>query len=422
MRYRGQHKLGCLAPAVERTGWIAAGGVDGSSEDITRQLPRPSGDELERLEGFAAASNGWFWETDADHRFTFMSQSVFDVVGVRPEWHYGKTRQEIGVPASVSTADWNAHLQTMQERRPFRNFTFLRAGPSGDQWLRTSGNPVFDEDGVFLGYRGVAADITAEIEALQRANQLADDIDAHRGRQQELIEAVNRLNASNLEQRQLSRSLAHDLKSPIAAVLGVLDALRGSRAILRDASAREYLEMCAASLSRMLDKISEAAEAAVGGRDEDRSVDLNAVLRDIVSDLRLNLELLGGEVDMTELPEVRGDPRVIKAIFHNLLSNAIKYRSMSRALRVHVSARPADRDGMVEVAVADNGRGVLASEIDRIFEPGFRGSNVGDAEGAGAGLDYVRSAAQLLGGDVLAERRTDGTTFVVRAPSAVSSS
>ena len=125
-----------------------------------------------RLEDFAAVGNGWFWETDAELRFTYMSDSVFDITGVRPEWHYGKTRAEIGDPASVSAEAWNAHLALLERRQPFSDFVFQRAGPDGVKWLRTSGRPVYDADGKFTGYRGSATDVTAEVLAQSHSRQL----------------------------------------------------------------------------------------------------------------------------------------------------------------------------------------------------------------------------------------------------------
>lgn len=125
-----------------------------------------------RLEDFAAVSNGWFWETDAELRFTYMSDSVFDITGVRPEWHYGKTRAEIGSPASLSADEWNAHLARLQRREPFADFVFQRQGPDGVKWLRTSGRPVYDAGGKFTGYRGSATDVTAEYQAKSHRQQL----------------------------------------------------------------------------------------------------------------------------------------------------------------------------------------------------------------------------------------------------------
>jgi len=126
-----------------------------------------------RLEDFATTSGSWFWETDADLRFTYFSSNVFDITGVPAEWHYGKTREDFGIPESMPMHQWEEHLETLRQRRPFSDFVFQRQGPDGQKWMRTTGRPVFDSEGVFQGYRGTGTDITVEVTALRTAERLA---------------------------------------------------------------------------------------------------------------------------------------------------------------------------------------------------------------------------------------------------------
>lgn len=130
-----------------------------------------------RLESFARIAEGWFWETDAEHKFTYMSDSVELVTGVKPEWHYGKSRRDIGVPDAVDPTIWNEHLDALDSHLSFDNFIFARKGPDGIKWMQTSGKPMFDSRGDFCGYRGIASDITAQIEAERRTETLANAVE-----------------------------------------------------------------------------------------------------------------------------------------------------------------------------------------------------------------------------------------------------
>ncbi len=130
------------------------------------------------LDDFSETMQGWFWETDADHRFTYMSPSVERITGVAANWHYGKSREELGCPASISEAEWKAHLSGITARNGFDGFVFPRVGPDGTKWLRTSGKPVFDRSGRFLGHRGTASDISAQVHAERRASALSDEVTA----------------------------------------------------------------------------------------------------------------------------------------------------------------------------------------------------------------------------------------------------
>jgi diguanylate cyclase (GGDEF)-like protein/PAS domain S-box-containing protein len=113
----------------------------------------------QRFRDFAISASDWLWETDAEHRFTWLSPNVKDLIGVPPEWHYGKTRRELMAPG-VDPELIEAHWQLLEEHVPFRDLEYLRRGPDGDGWLSTSGVPVFDDAGRFLGYRGVGRNIS----------------------------------------------------------------------------------------------------------------------------------------------------------------------------------------------------------------------------------------------------------------------
>ncbi len=112
-----------------------------------------------RFEDFAEIASDWFWEMDAELRFSWLSESVRARFGIPPEWHYGKTRLEIA--ATESDRVVARQIQELMERRePFRDVEYCRRGPTGDHWLRISGKPIFDDSGRFLGYRGTGRDIT----------------------------------------------------------------------------------------------------------------------------------------------------------------------------------------------------------------------------------------------------------------------
>tara|TARA_R110001592_G_scaffold25555_4_gene96972 strand:- start:1585 stop:8892 length:7308 start_codon:yes stop_codon:yes gene_type:complete len=102
---------------------------------------------------FARVSADWFWETDADDRFTFISDQVISSVGIRPEDCIGKSREELHRSVAQDTA-WAAYRKIIDAHEPFHDFTFIMAGADGTTFpIAVSGLPVFD-GGKFLGYRG----------------------------------------------------------------------------------------------------------------------------------------------------------------------------------------------------------------------------------------------------------------------------
>ncbi|MDJ0948384.1 MAG: PAS domain S-box protein [Alphaproteobacteria bacterium] len=118
-----------------------------------------------RFRDFAEAASDWFWEMDQNMRFTYLSDRIRDASGISPEDHYGKTREEVGIPED-DPEKWAQHRAVLNARQPFRDFTFWRRGPGGRvSHIKTSGKPVFDDGGAFKGYRGVGTEITAELKA-----------------------------------------------------------------------------------------------------------------------------------------------------------------------------------------------------------------------------------------------------------------
>ncbi len=126
--------------------------------------------EFERYRGFAESSADWFWETDAELRFVWFSDSVKDAFGVLPQWHYGKTSEQMLGEESNPSA-WHEHLRTLHAYLPFRDFIFQYKGDESapDVWISTSGVPVFDENRRFQGYRGMARDVSQEVKARHAA-------------------------------------------------------------------------------------------------------------------------------------------------------------------------------------------------------------------------------------------------------------
>jgi diguanylate cyclase (GGDEF)-like protein/PAS domain S-box-containing protein len=113
-----------------------------------------------RFRNLTELSADWYWEQDENLRFTFVSVQASDKSGFPGASSVGLMRWEHpGV--DLESADWANHKAVCQEHRPFRDFVYRRIGVDGNmRWLSISGEPFFDSDGRFLGYRGVGRDIT----------------------------------------------------------------------------------------------------------------------------------------------------------------------------------------------------------------------------------------------------------------------
>lgn len=133
-------------------------------------------EEEAKLRDYAEASGDWFWETDAEHRFVWLSKPVELTTGVPPEWHYGRRRLDLVAGERMPAGALAEHERHLSQHLPFRDFEYPRHAAGGDRWIRTSGVPRFDDTGTFLGYRGSGRDVTELIAARQRLREAVDAI------------------------------------------------------------------------------------------------------------------------------------------------------------------------------------------------------------------------------------------------------
>jgi len=121
--------------------------------------PLAGADLPEWLRDVAELASDWFWQTDAELRYVWLSEDVERITGVSRAWFYGKTCVEIAGPSNDPRA-LAEHWQRLLRREPYRDFEFEVAGPNGSVWVRSNGRPLFDAKGRFLGYCGTGRDIT----------------------------------------------------------------------------------------------------------------------------------------------------------------------------------------------------------------------------------------------------------------------
>lgn len=129
-------------------------------ESSRRQLERSE----QRFRELTELSSDWYWETGADHRFTFVSAGAERFFGSKVEESIGRARWEIDY-VGMTAADWERHRAGLDRGKAFEDLRLSRRAPSGMvTHFSISGRPVYDAEGDFCGYRGVGHDVTAEVQ------------------------------------------------------------------------------------------------------------------------------------------------------------------------------------------------------------------------------------------------------------------
>ena len=142
-------------------------------------------------------------------------------------------------------------------------------------------------------------------------------------------------------------------------------------------------------------------------------IDLNEVVKDVLTFLRTSIEESGACITVSELPIITSDCSQIRQLFQNLLSNAIKYRREETPI-VKISVQRVDTDWLF--SVADNGVGISLEHQQRIFEM-FSRIHDRSVPGTGIGLAICQRVVERLGGRIWVESAPgQGSTFYFTIP------
>jgi signal transduction histidine kinase len=266
----------------------------------------------------------------------------------------------------------------------------------------------------------------SDLELVQLLARQAAAVLESRALLQEVAEARAREEADRLKDSFLA-SISHDLRNPLSAVGATAQLVRrrlervGSVDPERLRASMVSIETSAAQMAHLVDQLLDYARLQL-----DRPLELNRQPTDLVE---LAGRVVASHASASERHQVRleaSEPSLVglwdqdrlERVLHNLLSNAIKYSPAGGEVRVGLRReRTSDGDWAV-VSVRDQGLGIPAAEVPRIFEGFHRASNVsGQIAGTGIGLATARQVVEQHGGSIAVDSQEGhGSTFTVRLP------
>ena len=219
----------------------------------------------------------------------------------------------------------------------------------------------------------------------------------------------------------------HELRTPLTSIIGYIDLLKDIRTIDQDYEFSLYLGVLDRNAKILLDIIEDIlvmSKYESGKLSTDfTKIDLVQAVRDQESELSLALADKRISMEIQNPEEgyfVSADDVQIRQVLRNLISNAIKYSPDETKINVDFSRNTLESNQKyIAVAIKDQGIGIPAVDVDKIFEKFYRASNAesGGAKGTGLGLSIVQNILVRFGGDVYVESIEGiGTTFTVMIP------
>ena len=223
---------------------------------------------------------------------------------------------------------------------------------------------------------------------------------------------VEELERKNRELEAFSYSVAHDLRGPLRSIDGFSHALLAQYADKLDAKGEDYLQRLRASARRMADLIDDLLELSRVSRTELRHhrVDLAAVARSVVDELRGREPQRQVEVSISGSMPVEGDVGLLKIVLENLIGNAWKFTG--RRPHAKIECEPIDTPAGRAFVVRDNGAGFDMAYADKLFGVFQRLHGQQEFPGTGIGLATVQRIVERHGGRVWAQAQLgEGASF-----------
>lgn len=247
------------------------------------------------------------------------------------------------------------------------------------------------------------------------------------------------LAAKNKEMENFLYITTHDLRSPLVNIQGFSQNIQRDLAEIRAALAEaglpearkertqklseekvpEALGFVLESSAKMDMLLSALLKVSRLGRQElkPEPLEMGAMLARLVDTMIFQVREAGAEIKIGPLPLCRADAASVSQLFSNLLDNAVKYRDPARKLVVEISGET--RGGRAVYRVADNGPGIAAADLERLWDVFYKPARAGKKSGEGIGLPMCRRIAERNSGGIRVEANPGGgSVFVVELPSA----
>lgn len=244
------------------------------------------------------------------------------------------------------------------------------------------------------------------------------DITEQKSFEQVLLKQKQELMRSNQELEHFAYASSHDLQEPLHTINGFVNRLKTLMAGRLDETESDYLERIHRAIlrmSRLIGDLLTYSRVTTKGRHFE-SVDLQKVIRDVLSDLEARLVESGAKIEVGPLPIVEGDRVQIRQLFQNLIGNAVKFHKKNQSPHAILQSRDM-QNGFVEVTVEDEGIGFEEKFANRIFEPFQRLHGWSEYEGSGIGLAICKKIVMRHGGHMEAKGELDkGASFIFTLP------
>ncbi|TRX53686.1 PAS domain S-box protein [Fulvivirga sp. M361] len=286
----------------------------------------------------------------------------------------------------------------LKNREPFRLECRLRSRWGEYIWVLGTGQAEWDESGKAHRMVGTILNINERKHAEKRIQE-----------QNDLLEKTN------AELDRFVYSTSHDLKAPLSSILGLIHIAELAH---DDQEIRDCFVMMKQRVHTLNSFIEDIIDYSRNSRltTKPKKIELN----ELIDDITANLEYFDQRNSIRIVKHFARDFHMVidegrlKIVLNNLINNAIKYHDLKKS-DPYICIKATKNDLMTEIRVEDNGMGITADLIGRVFDMFFRATE--KSEGSGLGLYIAREMVKKIGGDLeVVSSLGEGATFILKLP------
>ncbi|KTF15316.1 hybrid sensor histidine kinase/response regulator [Pseudoalteromonas sp. H105] len=350
---------------------------------------------------FKELASEWFWRTDSEMTFVSVNNIESEDNTYAQLFLNNKIASIITHKEQQNIDKWQRFSKMVEDCEDFNNFEF-EVNASQRLWVSLNGKSQFDELGHFIGYLGIAKDITLSKErevALESARLKAED-------------------ASKTKSKFLT-VMSHEIRTPMNAIMGVIELLLDTKLTVEQRQWLDYANSSADILYGLITDVLDFSKIESGTiLLVNKPLNVKLLIENIVGQLHIIEDsddiIFSISIDDQVPTFIMGDEFRLGQILFNIIGNAFKYtRSGSISLRVYIE------NAQLNFEVKDSGVGIAQKDLALIFQP-FRQVNDGinrKDEGVGLGLSISKNLIELMDGTIDVQTQLGlGSTFSIAIP------
>lgn len=261
-------------------------------------------------------------------------------------------------------------------------------------------SPIKDGDGNVTGISKIARDFTE-----RKLNE------------EKMAKFAAELQRSNSELQDFASVASHDLQEPLRKIQAFADELKTNLSGSIGEEDSDTMERMIAAAGRMRNLINDllAFSRITTLAKPFVPVDLNALLKEVLSDLEVRTRDTDGQIETGHLPTIDADPMQMRQLLQNLIGNGLKFSRPGESPIIKISGENGGAN--CQLTIADNGIGFDEKYLDRIFTIFQRLHGRNEYEGTGIGLAICRKIVERHGGHLTARSAVgEGATFIITLP------